>query len=315
MQAKITWKQCTDLPVTARYGQTTVINNKVYYGGFVTARDGDEYTVCCYDLSQDTWSTLPPLPVKYFGLGQVRGQLVAVGGMRNSDRKVSNELYVFDEKSKTWKQLLPSMPTARRSTTVISNCSALIVAGGVTGDYTDVVEIFNTETSKWLRADPLPTPCFDMSSVIVNSTCYLVGGYKHPSGLNQVICASVDQLLHHATPLNQVPPPGTADTQDHVSVWKQLAHTPTYNPFAAVIGETVLSIGGRDAPAYGKTQSAVYMYSPSTDSWIYISDLPTPREDVVTAVLSPTEFLVIGGFDASRLVNTVYKGTLSVSII
>ena len=312
MQAKITWKQCTDLPMNASVGQTTVINNKVYYGGFDTARLGDECTVCCYDPSQDTWSTLPPLPVWYFGLGQVRGQLVAVGGQRISDGEVSNEVYVIDESSKKWKQSLPSMPTARHSPTVISNCSALVVAGGRTSNYTDVVEIFNTETSKWLRADPLPTPCHDMSSVIVNSTCYLIGGYNHPSRL---ICASVDQLLHHATPLNQGPPHGTADTQDHVSVWKQLAHTPTYRPFAVVIGETVLSIGGRDALAYENLQSAVYMYSSSTDSWIYISDLPAPREGAVTAVLSPTEILVIGGWDDSRRVKTVYKGTLSVSII
>ena len=315
MQAKITWKQCTDLPMNASLGQTTVINNKVYYGGFDTGTYEDECTVFCYDPSQDTWSTLPPLPAKWFGLGQVRGQLVAVGGQRISGRKKSNVVYVFDEKSKTWKQPLPSMPTTRNSPAVISHRSALVVAGGDTGNYTDVVEIFNTESSKWLRADPLPTPCCEMSPVIVNSTCYLVGGYNRPPGLNQVLCASVDQLLHHATPFNQAPPHGTADTQDHVPIWKQLAHTPTYRPFAAVIGETVLSIGGRDAPAYGNIQSAVYMYSPSTDSWIYISDLPTPREGVATAVLSPTEFLVIGGWDIYGRVKTVYKGTLSVSII
>ena len=52
------------------------------------------------------------------------------------------------------------------------------------------------------------------------------------------------------------------------------------------------------------------MYSPSTNSWIYISDLPAPRSSTAVAVLSSTELLVIGGYDGGR-VNTVYKGTLT----
>ena len=52
------------------------------------------------------------------------------------------------------------------------------------------------------------------------------------------------------------------------------------------------------------------MYSPSTNSWIYISDLPAPRSYTAVAVLSSTEVLVIGGWDDGR-VNTVYKGTLT----
>ena len=51
------------------------------------------------------------------------------------------------------------------------------------------------------------------------------------------------------------------------------------------------------------------MYSPSTNSWIYISDLPAPRALTAAAVLSSTEVLVIGGWDDGDSVNTVYKGT------
>ena len=42
--------------------------------------DDDEYIVYCYDPSQDKWTTLPPLSVCYFGLGQVNGELIAAGG-------------------------------------------------------------------------------------------------------------------------------------------------------------------------------------------------------------------------------------------
>ena len=88
MQAGITWKQCARLPTTLVNGKTTVINGKVYCGGGVT--DGDsKCIVYSYDPSQDKWTTLPPLPVKWFSLGQVNGKLVAVGGSKD-DKAVNN---------------------------------------------------------------------------------------------------------------------------------------------------------------------------------------------------------------------------------
>ena len=57
----------------------------------------------------------------------------------------------------------------------------------------------------------------------------------------------------------------------------------------------------------------VYTYSPSANSWIYISDLPAPRSRAAVAFLSPAEILVIGGWCGSE-VNTVYKGTLQLKL-
>jgi hypothetical protein len=31
--------------------------------------DEEEYVIFCYDPSLDKWTTLPPLPVRWFGLG------------------------------------------------------------------------------------------------------------------------------------------------------------------------------------------------------------------------------------------------------
>lgn len=314
MQSKITWKQCTDFPIAAGNGQASIISKEVYCGGFDSYEDGDRCTVYSYDRLNDTWSALPPLPVLWFGLGQVRGQLVAVGGelMVNGDK--SNEVYMHDFANSQENGSLPAMPGAISSPSVISHPTALVIAGGDKGmgDYVDSVVIFNTETLKWYWSDPLPTPCCDMSSVVIGDSCYLVGGCKHPARLNQVLCASILQLLRNAKPLIQEPHCDTVDTQNHVSAWKKLANTPTYQPTAGVIAETLFSFGGKDEFEYGKgeVQSAVYMYSPPTDSWFYVTDLPAPRYGALTAVLSPTEILVVGGWDDEDRQNTVYKGTL-----
>ena len=326
VQASITWKHCKEIPVALDEGKSTVINGKVYCGGGEADRDDDNhYIIYCYDPSQDNWTTLPPLPVKWFGLGQVNGKLVAVGG-RKSDSSTTNEVYTYDERSKKWKQTIPPMPTTRHSPGVLSLQSALVVAGGddLIVNESDAVEIFKADTSQWYITDPLPTACRDISLVAIGNTCYALGGYKDASSLNQALYASVDDLLHNAVPANQTTHSGSSDTQ---SAWKTLPDTPTYGPAAAVLGGHLLTVGGKQAEYAdedsdkdddedefeGADMKEVYTYSPSTNSWIYISDLPAPRYATAVAVLSPSEILVIGGW-CGRRVNTVYKGTLHLKL-
>ena len=128
--------------------------------------DYDEYIVYCYNPSQDNWTTLPLLPVKWFGLGQINGKLVAVGGRKKRDVGATNEVYTYDERSRKWKQTIPPMPTARHSSGVLSLQSALVVAGGATSisvKCTAAVEIYKEDTSQWYRTDRLPTACQDIS--------------------------------------------------------------------------------------------------------------------------------------------------------
>ena len=268
--------------------------------------ENDKYIIYCYDPSQDKWTTLPPLPVKFFGLGQINGKLVAVGGRKKSDHKVTNEVYTYDERLQKWKQTIPPMPTARSSHGVLSLQSVLVVAGG--SSYTAAVEIFKPDTSQWYRTDPLLTACQDILLVAIGNTCYALGGYKYPSYLNQALYASVGDLLRNTVPANQPIHSGSSDTQ---SAWKTLPNTPIYRSAAAVLAGKLLAIGGRETSEGGVVKKEVYMYSPSINSWVYISDLPAPRLLTAVAVLSSTEVLVIGGWNGRAKVNTVYQGTLT----
>ena len=274
--------------------------------------DDDTHIVYCYDPSQDKWTTLPPLPVKRFGLGQVNGKLVAVGGVKK-DNKKTNDVHAYDERSQKWKQTIPPMPTARDSPGVLSlhGQSTLIVAGGNTpSQYAVTVEIFKPDTSQWYTTDPLPKACRDLSLVAIGNTCYALGGYSF-SALNQALYASVDDLLGNAVLANQTT---HSDSSGAQLAWKTLpGNAPTYGPAAAVLAGNLLAIGGSDNISDGGAiKKAIYMYSPSTISWIYISDLPAPRSGTAVAVLPSSEVLVIGGNgDDGGRVNTVYKGTLS----
>ena len=197
------------------------------------ANDDNQCIVYCYDPSQDKWTTLPPLPVRWFGLGQVNGKLVAVGGQKKGTENQTNDVYTYDERSRKWKQTIPPMPTARWVLSILSLQSALVVAGGRTSlGVTAAVEIFKPDTSQWYRADPLPRACCHKSLVAIGNMCYALGGYTDGTFFNEALYASVDDLLGNAVPANQTTHSGSSDTQ---SAWKTLPNTPTYRPAAAVL--------------------------------------------------------------------------------
>ena len=294
--------------------QTVVIRDGVYCGG-VTESDAaaDQYRVFCYSPSEDTWSTLPACDVRYFGLSQVRGKLVTVGGRKQPDGKVTNEVYEFDEVTHSWKQSIPPMPTARYSPAVLSHHSTLTVAGGHTGDTrTSVVEVFREETSQWHTTEPLPFRWHDPSSLLINNRWYLLGGAaKGEFYSNQAMCAHVDLLLQKALPRDQA---STDMDRTNNSAWEVLPNTPYYRPAAATFGASLLAVGGTTTNEWSlgpRGVTAVHIYFPCKNTWIHISDLPAPRAMAVTAMLSPTELLVIGGYNNGRQ-NSVYKGLLRI---
>ena len=282
--------------------RTLVIGDKVYCGGGDAANDDANYQVFCYCPSEDTWTTLPALPVRYFGLGQVRGKLVTVGGEKRSDGKVTNKVYEFDDVSQSWKESVPPMPTARHSPAVLSHNCALIVAGGVTSsNRTSIVEIFMEESSQWHTTEPLPFDWSNASSVLINNRWYLLGGAAEKE--NRAVCARVDQLLQKILPRNRSSPDSSSTNK---SAWSFLFDTPHYTSAAAAFGASLLCIGGHDAIP----QAAVYVYSHNIKQWIHICDLPAPQVFATTAVLSAIKILVIGGWNNDRQ-NSVYQGIFS----
>ena len=308
LQFAISWKQCADLPTAMYTGQSTTINGKVYFGGGMTTDNENKYVVYCYEPSQDRWSTLPPLPVRYFRLGEVEGKLVAVGGLSKKARQYSKAIYSYDEELREWRQDIPPMPTARHTPVVVSFDSALVVAGGTKeGEmYADVVEIYVPKRSQWLQSDPVPVPCQSMSAATTATTLYINGGYEHPSFLNQSLCASVDDLIRNAVPSSQSRHRNISSR----SAWKILPNSPNYTPAAAAIAGSLLSIGGYSTPKGDIPQKEVFIYTSVREAWTSISDLPQPRSNAAAVMLSPMEILVIGGWYKGP-VSTVYKGTLS----
>ncbi len=274
-------------------GHAVMINGKVFFGGGFCDDYQDEFYIYCYDLAQDVWSTLPKLSVRWFALGVVKGELVLVGGFDQTS-SASSAIHVLAN-GNNWRRSIPPMPTARYSTAVVSLPTHLVIAGGYSGDYTNIVEIYNVSTSQWSKADRLPSACKRVQrGIVCNNTVYLVSRYDEKS-LNTLYAAQVDCLT-------------SADRHDDGSadsVWKELMNTPFVNPIVVTISDTIFALGGVDRE--GVPTQKVHAYSHLMDSWLNVGKLPFPLIKVTTVPLSPTDFLIIGGKDKARLLSTTYK--------
>ena len=204
------------------------------------------------------------------------------------------------------------MPTARYSPAVLSHHSTLTVAGGTTKPgHTAGVEVFSEETSQWHTIEPLPFRWFNPSSLLINNRWYILGGRAGGEDYsNRAVCAHVDLLLQKALPRDRA---STDRDSTNNSAWEVLPNTPQYRPAAATFGSSLLAVGGSSTNKRPSSpQAAVQAYSPCTNAWIHISDLPAPRVWTTTAMLSPTELLVIGGANNGRRQSSVYKGLLQI---
>ena len=309
LEATINWKQCADLPTDLAEGQSVFVNNRIYFAG--TGNSADECKVQCYDPPKDKWSPLPLLPVRYFGLGQVNGELVAIGGVKKSIDMPTNEVYIYDAGIDRWKQTISPMPTSRAFPGVLSLQSIVLVVGGLVelydDEYTSAVEVYKSDTTQWYKVDSLPTVCQHISTIAHGSLCFILAKCNGTNGkVTKGFHASADDLIQNAVPA------GLIQARNTQSLWKELLNVPSYKPAAAILDGHLIALGGWKTSKERARKREIYAYSLSLNSWIYIGDLPAPRSSIAVAILSRSEFMVMGGYDGDdNRVRMVCKGTLN----
>ena len=203
------------MPVGKGGSQVVVMGEKVYIGGGATEHGEDYNQVFQYDPSREQWSRLPLCQVVFFAMAQFKGNLITVGGM-TPHGGFTGKVYRFVEQSQKWEEFLKPMPTARYCASVATTQSAIVASGGST-DFKDgkavpcyTVEVYNSETSQWHTADPLPVPCYHMTSVTIADTWYQLGRPgTGGNNLTTVLYAPLTTLIQKpTTPTHQPASPG-----------------------------------------------------------------------------------------------------------
>ena len=295
------------MPVEVTRSQVVVMGEKIYMGGGLTEND----QVFQYDPSRDEWSRLPPHQVSLFSMAQFMGHFITVGGWIPHGG-ITGKVYQFIEQSQKWEEFLKPIPTARFRPSVATTQSAIVASGGLTifSDNKAVpcatVEMYSSETSQWHTADPLPVPCWAMTSVTIADTWYLLGGGgTGGKSITTVLYAPLTSLIQKATsPILK--------SVSHTSVWKTLPDTPMYMSTAASLSGNLLAVGGYNdnTPA----SPAVYIFFPLTNSWVRVTTggLPEPRYACTAVQLSSNQPLVLGGKDdQDKYTKTVFLGSIT----
>ncbi|XP_064397265.1 probable serine/threonine-protein kinase drkD [Halichondria panicea] len=284
------WTTCKDIPRKIDvYGQPVTINGKVYMRG----ENNGTSTVLVYTPDQDSWDDLPSPPVYRFTIATLRGRLLVVGGQDKSINKNTNTILTFDESSGQWVQSLPRMPKALAEPAVVEYQNHLIVIGGRDSNIARIadVNILNT-SNKWITAEPLPRTD-DYSTCLIGDTLYRVGQVA-----KEVFRAHVPSLISRASS----------------GVWESVASVPFYHSSPIAIGNTLLTVGGRDCEGvYGaSTTSSIHLYDPTKDQWTQCGDLPEKMYDCNCIELSG-KLCVLGGWRGIFIFSSVYTSIPSIT--
>ena len=274
--------------------KTTVINGRVYVGGG-DAGDDDDYLVSTYDPVKDEWSTLPPAPVKYFGVGRLDGKLVIVGGWYEDEEETTGDVHVFEEDTQQWVKSIPPMPTGLFIGSVVASHSSSLVVCGIP-DVTSPASMFvyNSQSSQWRsRFPPLPFNSQYCSAVVVNDTYHIAVGSEGNIGSHCLSTAAVFSI-----PLSTLLDPNAP--QDPFT-WKCMRGTPCHTSHLAATGGCLLALGGFcnacDLQDYEleNISTAVHAYCRATSSWVKIGALPDLRIHFAITTLSSGELFIAGG--------------------
>ena len=178
-----------------------------------------------YDINRDYWGIHSIAPTYRSALTIYRSQLVLAGGMEVASGSVTNSVHVFENGE--WSPSIPAMTLARRGASAVSRGQHLIVAGGDTYYYTDIVEVFDGRS--WFTAQSLPQKCGYMKSVVYNDVWYVCGGLEQGC---EVYTAPLQFIVE-----------STRDTQS--TVWTKLPPTPHWYSSIAIFGQQRLTIYSR----------------------------------------------------------------------
>ena len=235
----------------------------------------------CIPGGDGSW-TATDTPTYYYALTTYDSHLLLVGGIEYSSKQITNNFYTMIDGE--FKELLPPMKEKRSSSSSVSSGSVLAVAGGFDGSGLSSVELYNN--GQWTSGQSIPDARWNMKSVFHGDKWILVGGLEQVTKV--LYCVSLQSLVS-----------GTEQ-----SPWETLPNVPFPHSAAAVFGDRIFSIGGEN---YFNPTSSIHAYSPDTQSWIHVVDLPKPLLRTCAIVLPSGELLVLGGMKTVFLSKQVFR--------
>ena len=276
-------------------GSLAVEESKAYFRSGINR-------IYVFEVTNDTWASLPDCPHGYATVSVVNGRLTAVGGWLS--REATNKLLTFNKDDNKWVEKLPAMPTKRLLAAAVCAGKLLVVAGGQIeweGNPVSNVEVMTIDSEQWYIANDLPQPVSRMGAAVCDDRLYLVGGNDQDGHkLKAVFSSSISSLFKSARPysfggwLSKTFWAGASS-----KVWHIGHDMPVYSAAVASVRGQLVVVGGRNGDSAPK--ASIRVYKPDTDSWQSIGTMQIPRWNAFAAVLKDEKLVIVGGFTSASI--------------
>ena len=289
----LTFAPTHSAPFGVNSAKAVLLGSNVVVGG--GHADVDNQQQVMFYHKNKGWGMLGKYSHSLFAMAVIQGRLlVLVGGYDVVMDSYSNRIVQWDHQGKYWHPIYTPMPTARSDAAAVGYKHYLVVAGGSNGvQNLTTVEVLDTQTVQWTTVAPLPAPIEGLiqSVPLVDparpqaDTWYLMGWEK---GLRQpahTFSLSLDQLVAQLRGEDKV-------------AWARLPDPPLACCGAVTFRGCLLALGGKDR--HGVKKRDVYLYLPGTCEWLRVAELPVARHSCTGFPLSSSEFLVVGGTEATQ---------------
>ncbi|RKU20580.1 hypothetical protein C6500_08435 [Candidatus Poribacteria bacterium] len=254
-----TWQRGADMPTPRTNAKAAVVDGTIYVFGGYNSKDkflqnwkmADH--VEAYDPLTDTWTQKKEMPISrfYFGLGVVAGKVYLIGGttgLGEGQEQRMDRVDIYDPATDTWAKG-PKMPTRRNPGGVAVVSTRIYVIGGegwplprVWGadQFLGSIEVYDPINRQWEKKKDMLEIKNWFPSVVVEGAIYLIGGYTHEGGLQEVATVNV---YHPRT-----------------ETWREISALPNpLGPFdAATVNGKIYVFGSLGAGARFSTDVLVY---------------------------------------------------------
>ena len=305
------WEKQKNLPYGTGSEDLCIIDGKVYINTSVSILE--------YTPETDTWVELPTR-TGYHGMVSLNGKLTLVGGQERGSTTCMRVIQVWDSDSKQWTEPYPPMTMGRSCLGCANYQHYLIVAGGdVEGrlQTTTSVEILDTKSGQWFKAPPMTYNGNRIRLLIVGQNLYILFIWRGmATSSKSLLRVSLPTLISHTL---------QGKNRD-ISIWEKMPDVQLYYTTLFSIGNMLLTAGGNHSGTVGNLLSImrikdaqvsadIYLFSPHTNQWLKIGELPESRMACVCTVLPSGKLLVAGGEGLARssgsLLSTVYTATIA----
>ena len=292
---------CASMP-TARseLGLAAAPNGKLYAVGGDAG--GPVNVVQEYDPAANTWTNCgqpapgnacaPMLaPRSRLGVAAApNGKLYAVGGDGGS-----TQVDEYDPATNTWTSKAP-LSTARIALGLAAAPNGKLYAvGGLNAaagqpgcpDRTcATVEEYDPATNTWTLRAPMPTARYALGlATAPNGKLYAVGGADQiPPFFVEVFVAAVEEYDPAANSWASALAPS------------KINYPPRHAAAVTAANGRIYVFGGDDKTTNYKT---TFEYTPATDTWRQLNDMPTPRYGMAAALATNGKIYVVGGYNGN----------------